>query len=133
MLHICAVIMYHEYLFNFVVQFVSNTVLCLSYKYFFLCFILLACHRFQTCFYFHMTVSPGRRDPSSHIPRLFQTEFVLKKIKYFFPMEKAPSQYFLFLLIIFLCFFFHFLSFSVYFDFLPFMPTSQDKSCMYYK
>lgn len=31
--HICAEIVYHEYLFkNFFVQFVSNTVLCLSYK-----------------------------------------------------------------------------------------------------
>lgn len=33
LLHICAVIVYHEYLFkNSFVQFVSNTVLCLSYK-----------------------------------------------------------------------------------------------------
>lgn len=111
LLHICAVIMYHAYLFkNFVVQFVSNTVLCLSYKYFFLplfCFNGLS--EVFNPLWFHITVSPPQkerkkyrdtqnetRNPSDHIPHLFQTEFVLKKIKYFFPMEKSAFQVFSF-------------------------------------
>lgn len=71
-----------------------------------------------------MTVKPQKWDPSSHIPRLFQNEFVLKKNKIFFSYGKSAFKVFSFPFHFFLLIFFLFLL-CIMISFLLLFPKSQ--------